>query len=107
MVATVLIALVAGAADGLTEVSYTSHLTLRRPCAATRSGSRRQSTFGFGIGMIGVSAALESFSAFTVVAWSHGLAIVVSGDLPAPFVRGPRRRQGGDERCVRQSSGWR
>ncbi|SOE74616.1 Predicted arabinose efflux permease, MFS family [Streptomyces sp. OV198] len=81
MAATVLIALVAGAADGLTEVSYTSHLqTLPETLRGHAFGlTATVENLGFGIGMIGVSAALESFSAFTVVAWSHGLAIVVAG----------------------------
>ncbi|MCZ0999209.1 MFS transporter [Streptomyces mirabilis] len=81
MAATVLIALVAGAADGLTEVSYTSHLqTLPETLRGHAFGlTATVENLGFGIGMIGVSAALESFSAFTVVAWSHGLAIGVAG----------------------------
>lgn len=78
---TVVIALVAGAADGLTEVSYTSHLqTLPETLRGHAFGlTATVENLGFGLGMIGVSAALESFSAFTVVAWSHGLAIVVAG----------------------------
>lgn len=81
LLATVLIALVAGAADGLTEVSYTSHLqTLPETLRGHAFGlTATVENLGFGLGMIGVSAALESFSAFTVVAWSHGLAIVVAG----------------------------
>jgi hypothetical protein len=79
--ATIGIALVAGAADGLTEVSYTSHLqTLPETLRSHAFGlSATVENLGFGLGMIAVSAALESFSALTVVAWSHGVAIAVAG----------------------------
>lgn len=33
---------------------------------------------GFGVGMILVAAALDSYGPLTVVAWSHGAAIVVA-----------------------------
>ncbi|MFF1651857.1 MFS transporter [Streptomyces sp. NPDC058255] len=81
MAATIGIALVAGAADGLTEVSYTSHVqTLPEALRGHAFGlSATVENLGFGLGMIAVSAALESFSALTVVAWSHGVAIVVAG----------------------------
>nr|WP_229702616.1 MFS transporter [Streptomyces albiflavescens] len=81
MAATIGIALGAGAADGLTEVSYTSHLqTLPETLRGHAFGlSATLENLGFGLGMIAVSAALESFSALTVVAWSHGVAIVVAG----------------------------
>ncbi|MFF4348819.1 MFS transporter [Streptomyces sp. NPDC001530] len=71
----------AGAADGLTEVSYTSHLqTLPETLRGHAFGlSATVENLGFGLGMIAVSAALESFSALTVVAWSHRVAIVVAG----------------------------
>ncbi|MER5502158.1 MFS transporter [Streptomyces sp. NPDC002561] len=80
MAATAVIALVAGAADGLTEVSYTSHLqTLSPDLRGHAFGlSATVENLGFGVGMIMVSAALESHRPLTVVAWSHGAAVVVA-----------------------------
>ncbi|MFJ1841956.1 MFS transporter [Streptomyces sp. NPDC088146] len=78
--ATAVIALVAGAADGLTEVSYTSHLqTLPAELRGHAFGlSATVENLGFGVGMILVAAALDSYRPLTVVAWSHGVAIVVA-----------------------------
>ncbi|MEU6013517.1 MFS transporter [Streptomyces sp. NPDC047515] len=78
--ATAAIALVAGAADGLTEVSYTSHLqTLPADLRGHAFGlSATVENLGFGVGMILVAAALDSHSPLTVVAWSHGGALVVA-----------------------------
>ncbi|WSQ60264.1 MFS transporter [Streptomyces sp. NBC_01217] len=78
--ATAVIALVAGAADGLTEVSYTSHMqTLPADLRGHAFGlSATVENLGFGVGMILVAAALDSYSPLTVVAWSHGVAIVVA-----------------------------
>ncbi|MFF3394157.1 MFS transporter [Streptomyces sp. NPDC002669] len=80
MAATAVIALVAGAADGLTEVSYTSHLqTLSPDLRGHAFGlSATVENLGFGVGMILVSAVLESHRPLTVVAWSHGAAVVVA-----------------------------
>ncbi|WP_373465203.1 MFS transporter [Streptomyces sp. V2I9] len=77
---TAVIALVAGAADGLTEVSYTSHLqTLPAGLRAHAFGlSATLENLGFGVGMILVAAALDRFSPLVVVGWSHGAAIVVA-----------------------------
>ncbi|MFJ1545749.1 MFS transporter [Streptomyces sp. NPDC088246] len=78
--ATAVIALVAGAADGLTEVSYTSHLqTLPADLRGHAFGlSATVENLGFGVGMILVAAVLDSHSPLTVVAWSHGVAIVIA-----------------------------
>ncbi|MET9919895.1 MFS transporter [Streptomyces sp. NPDC006435] len=80
MAATAVVALVAGAADGLTEVSYTSHLqTLSPDLRGHAFGlSATVENLGFGVGMILVSAALEGHRPLTVVAWSHGAAVVVA-----------------------------
>lgn len=80
LVATAVIALVAGAADGLTEVSYTSHLqTLPAGPRAHAFGlSATVENLGFGAGMILVAAALDHYSPLTVVGWSHGAALVVA-----------------------------
>ncbi|WP_419724007.1 MFS transporter [Streptomyces pratensis] len=77
---TAVIALVAGAADGLTEVSYTSHLQIL-PATLRGHAFGLSATFenlGFGVGMILVAAALDRFTALTVVGWSHGAAIAVA-----------------------------
>ncbi|MEV1046923.1 MFS transporter [Streptomyces sp. NPDC049916] len=77
---TAVIALIAGAADGLTEVSYTSHLqTLPATLRGHAFGlSATFENLGFGVGMILVAAALDRFSPLAVVGWSHGAAIVVA-----------------------------
>lgn len=78
--ATVLIALVAGAADGLTEVSYTQHLQTLPDSLRTHAFglSATVESFGFGAGMIAVGAALDVFSPLSVVAVAHGVAIVIA-----------------------------
>ncbi|WP_093896889.1 MFS transporter [Streptomyces sp. Ncost-T10-10d] len=78
--ATAVIALVAGAADGLTEVSYTSHLqTLPTDLRGHAFGlSATVENLGFGVGMVLVAAALDGHRPLTVVAWSHGVAIVIA-----------------------------
>ncbi|MCX5341166.1 MFS transporter [Streptomyces atratus] len=91
--ATAVIALVAGSADGLTEVSYTSHLqTLPAELRGHAFGlSATVENLGFGVGMILVAVALDSHSPLTVVAWSHGVAIVIAVVFLIR-VTGPRRR---------------
>ncbi|MFE7358705.1 MFS transporter [Streptomyces sp. NPDC057543] len=93
--ATAVIALVAGAADGLTEVSYTSHLqTLPADSRGHAFGlSATVENLGFGVGMILVAAALDGHSPLTVVAWSHGVAIVIAVVFLIR-VAGVRRRDG-------------
>ncbi|MFE3907766.1 MFS transporter [Streptomyces sp. NPDC059153] len=78
--ATAVIALAAGAADGLTEVSYTSHLqTLPTDLRGHAFGlSATVENLGFGVGMVLVAAALDGHRPLTVVAWSHGVAIVIA-----------------------------
>ncbi|MES5823611.1 MFS transporter [Streptomyces sp. RG80] len=78
--ATVLIALLAGAADGLTEVSYTQHLQALPDTLRTHAFglSATVESFGFGAGMIAVGAALDVFSPLSVVAVAHGVAIVIA-----------------------------
>lgn len=75
---TAVIALIAGAADGLTEVAYTSHLqTLPATLRGHAFGlSATFENLGFGVGMILVAAALDRFSPLAVVGWSHGAAVV-------------------------------
>lgn len=80
LLATAVIALIAGAADGLTEVSYTSHLqTLAAGPRGHAFGlSATFENLGFGVGMILVAAALDRYTPLTVVGWSHGAAILVA-----------------------------
>ncbi|MEW2490989.1 MFS transporter [Streptomyces sp. NPDC048411] len=80
LVATAVIALIAGAADGLTEVSYTSHLQTL-PSGPRGHAFGLSATFenlGFGVGMILVAVALDRYTPLTVVGWSHGAAILVA-----------------------------
>lgn len=78
--ATIVIALLAGAADGLTEVSYTSHLqTLPSGLRTHAFGlSATVENLGFGVGMIVVATALDAFTPLSVVAVAHGAAILVA-----------------------------
>lgn len=80
VVATAVIALVAGAADGFTEVSYVSRL---QALPDDQRGyvfgfSATVENFGVGIGMVLTSSALEFFSPLSVVAGAHGIAIVTA-----------------------------
>ncbi|MFE9763635.1 MFS transporter [Streptomyces sp. NPDC005808] len=77
---TIAIALLAGAADGLTEVSYTSHLQSLPGSVRTHAfgTSATVENLGFGVGMIAVAAALDSFTALSVVGVAHGVAIAVA-----------------------------
>ncbi|MEU9875322.1 MFS transporter [Streptomyces phaeochromogenes] len=88
--ATVVIALLAGAADGLTEVSYTSHLqTLPSPLRTHAFGlSATVENLGFGVGMIVVAAALDVFTPLSVVGVAHGAAIVLALVYVARVLRG-------------------
>ncbi|MFJ3968764.1 MFS transporter [Streptomyces parvus] len=101
---TAVIALIAGAADGLTEVAYTSHLqTLPATLRGHAFGlSATFENLGFGVGMILVAAALDRFSPLAVVGWSHGAAIVVAvvfllrvAALRRAEPAGPSGREGG------------
>ncbi|WP_260695398.1 MFS transporter [Streptomyces sp. IB201691-2A2] len=88
--ATVVVALLAGAADGLTEVSYTSHLqTLPSPLRTHAFGlSATVENLGFGVGMIVVAAALDVFTPLSVVGVAHGAAIVLALVYVARVLRG-------------------
>lgn len=94
--ATIVVAVLAGAADGLTEVSYTSHLqTLPSGLRTHAFGlSATVENLGFGIGMISVAAALDAFTPLSVVAVAHGAAIAVALVFVAQVVwqRGASRR---------------
>lgn len=78
-VPTLVMALVAGAADGVTEVVYVSRLQAVPDEQRGRLFGLSASTenAGFGLGMLISGSLLESFSPFQVVASLHGLAIVL------------------------------
>ncbi|MGW3418435.1 MFS transporter [Streptomyces phaeochromogenes] len=108
--ATVLVALLAGAADGLTEVSYTSHLqTLPSPLRTHAFGlSATVENLGFGVGMIVVAAALDVFTPLSVVGVAHGAAIVLALVYVARVLRGRGAREaepGSQEREGKGESG--
>ncbi|MFJ4714075.1 MFS transporter [Streptomyces sp. NPDC088785] len=91
---TIVVALLAGAADGVTEVSYSSHLqTLPTKLRTHAFGlSATVENLGFGVGMIVVAAVLDVFSPLSVVGVAHGVAIVVALVFVARVLR--RRRSG-------------
>ncbi|MET9466758.1 MFS transporter [Streptomyces sp. NPDC006544] len=99
--ATIVVAVLAGAADGLTEVAYTSHLqTLPSGLRTHAFGlSATVENLGFGIGMIVVATALDSFTPLSVVAVAHGAAIAVALVFVAQVLwqRGASRRAAGSE----------
>lgn len=88
--ALVAVALVAGLADGFTEIVYTSRLQAtpdeRRGRLFGLSASAE--TFGFATGMVTSSALLEVVPALTVVASYHGVAVLgATGLLAITFAR--------------------
>ncbi|MCQ4207798.1 MFS transporter [Streptomyces longispororuber] len=91
---TVSVALLAGAADGVTEVSYSSHLqTLPAGLRTHAFGlSATVENLGFGVGMIVVAAALDAFSPLSVVGAAHGAAIAVAVVFVARVLRQRRAR---------------
>lgn len=103
---TAVTALVAGAADGFTEVSYISRLQ-------SVPDDRRGYVFGFsatvenlgvGVGMVLTSAALEFLPPLDVVAAAHGTAIVMALAFLARLVRAGRRPDSASLRRSRASA---
>ncbi|MFD0003232.1 MFS transporter [Streptomyces sp. NPDC127178] len=90
----VIAALVAGAADGFTEIVYVSRLQAAPDEQRGRlfGLSASAENAGFGLGMLVSGALLETFSPLQVVASFHGLAIVLCGTLLLLLLRrgGPR-----------------
>ncbi|MBP2479434.1 MFS family permease [Crossiella equi] len=80
LVLTTVIALVAGCADGLTEVSYTNHLQTLQGSARDRvfGLSATVENLGFGLGMVVNAALLDRYSPLPVVAGSHGVAVLAA-----------------------------
>ncbi|MFH0518383.1 MFS transporter [Streptomyces sp. M41] len=79
----VIAALVAGAADGFTEIVYVSRLQSAPDEQRGRlfGLSASAENTGFGLGMLVSGALLETFSPLQVVAAFHGLAIVLCAGL--------------------------
>ncbi|MEY9996788.1 MFS family permease [Streptomyces sp. V4I8] len=79
----VIAALVAGAADGFTEIVYVSRLQAAPDDQRGRlfGLSASAENTGFGLGMLVSGALLETFSPLQVVASFHGLAIVLCAAL--------------------------
>lgn len=79
----VIAALVAGAADGFTEIVYVSRLQSAPDEQRGRlfGLSASAENTGFGLGMLASGALLETFSPLQVVAAFHGLAIVLCAAL--------------------------
>ncbi|CAM5475129.1 hypothetical protein SAVIM338S_03188 [Streptomyces avidinii] len=94
--ATIVVAVLAGAADGLTEVAYTSHLqTLPSGLRTHAFGlSATVENLGFGVGMIVVAASLDAFTPLSVVAVAHGAAIAVALVFVAQVLRRRRASRG-------------
>lgn len=84
-------ALVAGLADGCTEIVYVSRLQAAPEPERSRlfGLSASAETAGFSLGMLGAAAALEGFTPLTVVAAFHGTAL--SGALALSLYIAVRR----------------
>ncbi|MEW2388387.1 MFS transporter [Streptomyces venezuelae] len=106
-------ALVAGMADGLTEIAYVTRLQAAPDEQRGRlfGLSASVENTGFGLGMLVSGALLDRFSPFHVVGLLHGLAIVLcfgmfvalvrqgrraASDDPLPVAQEPPRRQGNE-----------
>ncbi|MFC9504749.1 MFS transporter [Streptomyces sp. NPDC057002] len=89
----VIAALVAGAADGFTEIVYVSRLQTAPDEQRGRLFGLTASVenFGFGLGMLVSGALLEAFSPLQVVGAFHGLAIVLCLILLGWLLRRGRR----------------
>ncbi|CAM5284711.1 MFS transporter [Streptomyces abikoensis] len=109
-VPTIAAALVAGMADGFTEIVYVSRLQAAPDAERGRlfGLSASAENTGFGLGMLVSAALLESFSPLQVVASFHGLAIALCVVLLAVLAgrggttnRRPDRPEGRDDGAAR------
>ncbi|WP_157869162.1 MFS transporter, partial [Streptomyces atriruber] len=89
----VVAALVAGMADGLTEIAYVTRLQAAPDEQRGRlfGLSASVENTGFGLGMLVSGALLDRFSPFQVVGLLHGLAIVLCFGMFVALVRQGRR----------------
>ncbi|RLU80470.1 MFS transporter [Streptomyces griseocarneus] len=92
-VLTVVAALVAGMADGFTEIVYVSRLQAAPDAQRGRlfGLSASAENIGFGLGMILSAAFLDHFAPLPVVAFFHGLAIVLCAVVLAVLFRRGRK----------------
>ncbi|MFV2095444.1 MFS transporter [Micromonospora sp. LOL_014] len=76
----ILVATVAGVADGFTEIAYTTRLqaTPDDQRGYVFGFSATAENLGFGVGMVACSFLLEGFSPLTVVTLFHGLAVLLA-----------------------------
>ncbi|MYY83305.1 MULTISPECIES: MFS transporter [unclassified Streptomyces] len=91
-------ALVAGMADGLTEIAYVTRLQAAPDAQRGRlfGLSASVENTGFGLGMLVSGALLDRFSPFHVVGMLHGLAIALCFGMFVVLVRQGRRAASGD-----------
>lgn len=89
----IVVAMVAGMADGFTEIAYTSRLqAVRDPARGYVFGfSATVENFGFGLGMVVSATLLDHFAPLFVVGTLHGLAVVLALALLLVLVRNGRR----------------
>ncbi|MGA8115351.1 MAG: MFS transporter [Actinocatenispora sp.] len=89
----ILAALIAGMADGVTEIAYVSRLQTAPDEQRGRlfGFSASAENTGFGLGMIVSAALLDSFSPIQVVGSFHGLAIVLCLGFLVVLIRPVRR----------------
>ncbi|MTD54462.1 MFS transporter [Amycolatopsis sp. RM579] len=94
LVLTAVIAVAAGCADGLTEVSYSGYLQRFSGPARDRAFglSATAENTGFGLGMLACSVLLDRCPPVTVVAASHGAAILAVLLLCTGFAWHTRKR---------------
>ncbi|WP_447037089.1 MFS transporter [Streptomyces sp. DSM 118878] len=100
-------ALVAGMADGLTEIAYVTRLQTAPDEQRGRlfGLSASVENTGFGLGMLVSGALLDRYSPLTVVGLLHGLAIVLCAGMFVVLVRQARREsKTGAKAPVRQDS---
>jgi MFS family permease len=89
-----LVALVAGMADGFTEITYTTRVQAEpEPARGYFFGlTAMAENAGLGIGMVVASGLLEAWQPFWVAAVMHGLVVVLAlGYLAVALTRGSRR----------------
>ncbi|REK84546.1 MFS transporter [Streptomyces inhibens] len=101
----IIAALIAGAADGFTEIVYVSRLQAAPDEQRGRlfGLSASAENAGFGLGMLVSGALLETFSPLQVVASFHGLAITLCAVLLAVLLRrGRAATQRGEEPASRE-----
>ncbi|MFF3767607.1 MFS transporter [Streptomyces sp. NPDC001922] len=99
----VAVALLAGMADGLTEIAYVSRLQTTPDEQRGRlfGLSASAENAGFGLGMLVSAALLERFTPFQVVAAFHGSAILLCAGLLVLLVRrGAGQRHGAADSAV-------